>query len=81
LTSCILTEVVVLEAGLENAAYFSYPCFDGVEFVAGSEEIASSSSACPGCEDANGNDTTILGCCIVHFWGWDSGTGACSSCC
>lgn len=35
-------------------------------------ESSSSSSSCSGC-DVGG---TLLGCCIIHFWGWTSG-GCC----
>jgi len=58
---------------------------DEVKFVAGSEEVSyggngavplGSSSTCSGCDP---DDTAILGCCIVHFWGWTC-TGSCTSC-
>lgn len=55
---------------------------DSAAFGRNAEELqiyasssSSSSSSCSGC-DVGGS---LLGCCIIHFWGWTSG-GACSPC-
>lgn len=31
------------------------------------------SSSCGKCEEGG----TLLGCCIIHFWCWEGGHGAC----
>jgi hypothetical protein len=46
-----------------------------LQIYASSSSSSSSSSSCSGC-DIGG---TLLGCCIIHFWGWTSG-GSCSPC-
>lgn len=41
----------------------------------GEGAVLDSSSSCSGCNPGG----SLLGCCIIHFWGWTSG-GACTPC-
>ena len=52
---------------------------DSAGYTQGSEEFSlvhQTASSCSGCDR---DDWAVLGCCIVHFWGWTYG-GSCGSC-
>ncbi|MEJ2694874.1 MAG: hypothetical protein P8166_18125 [Candidatus Thiodiazotropha sp.] len=59
------------------------PGRDQAMFGVGAEELelysSSSSSGSSACSSCDAGGSSLLGCCIIHFWGWTH-SGSCSPC-
>jgi hypothetical protein len=65
-------ELFVGASGTDRSHYHTFEGEDAVMVMSSDSSSSSSGGSCSGC-DVGG---TLLGCCIIHFWGWTSG-GCC----